>query len=44
MSDDEYGGGLRDEAFDYVKAGARNPGGPLITKELDSWLIDALPS
>ncbi|WP_419996430.1 hypothetical protein [Streptomyces boninensis] len=29
--------------FDDTTTGARNPGGPLITSELGSWLLDRLP-
>ncbi|MFF4324608.1 hypothetical protein [Streptomyces sp. NPDC001568] len=33
---------LDDEGFAETKNGAANPGGPLITKELGSWLLDYL--
>jgi hypothetical protein len=35
---------LEESPFDDAMAGARNPGGPLITKELGSWLLDRLTS
>ncbi|NGN68512.1 hypothetical protein G5C51_32020 [Streptomyces sp. A7024] len=28
--------------FDFTKTGARNPGGPLVTEELGSWLVEEL--
>ncbi|MFB7257937.1 hypothetical protein [Streptomyces nojiriensis] len=42
MVSGDFTSALGDEDFDEAKAGAANPGGPLITKELGSWLLDGL--